>query len=179
MRKFISVDIAPLFNYKNTADGFCFDRHDIVGAKLKGVTFSNGVLDGSTAECLELVDSKFVDLYLGKSELYECYFEDFEFVNCKFVELEFTECLFRNVTFTDCDLFEMTISLSNVEDMQFKNCILKRSSFYKSKVGELTFDSCPVTDPRSFVYVFDDFDETSLAAVREQEFELKIDTRNS
>ena len=172
MRKSIPINIAPLFNHSKVADQFNFDLCRIEAGKLDGVTFSNGVIVGSSAREWELLNSQFVDSHLRKSEFFKSSFEDVEFRNCKFVEFDFRQCKLKRVTFTNCYLFQMSIDGSHVEELHFQDCNFITSSFHTSEVKSLTIDECQVTAPPGWVWDASGIDEQSLKTLRDHEFQV-------
>lgn len=97
----------------------------------------------------------------------DCFFTNFNFSGFTFSECEFINCdmsmanirgvPFRDVDFQGCKLLGLRFDECNpfLLSLQFENCILNFSSFYKLKIRKTVFDSCKMEQV--------DFTETDLS----------------
>ncbi|MCF8253483.1 MAG: pentapeptide repeat-containing protein [Bacteroidia bacterium] len=85
----------------------------------------------------------FSNVDLSKIVFSECMFQDCNFSNVKtnhtaFKDVRFTSCKMLGVHFDNCHEFLL--------ELNFENCQLDHSTFYKLKLKKIIFDTCSLQD---------------------------------
>ncbi len=118
-----------------------FEKEDIAAQQLiiadyENCTFNNCDLGNADLAERVFLDCEFISSNLSSAKLHKTAFKSVKFKDCKLLGLHFEDC--------DSFLFEV----------DFNNCLLNLSSFYKMKVKDTAFKTCNLSEV--------DFTETNL-----------------
>lgn len=98
----------------------------------------------------------FTNCDLGNTDLSKRVFLDCEFISCNLSSAKLHKTAFKTVKFNDCKL--LGLHFEDCDDflfeVQFENCQLNLSSFYKMKIRKIRFQNCNLSEV--------DFIETDL-----------------
>ena len=106
--------------------------------KFDSVDFSKYSLDGEYDNCI-FESCNFSNLDLSEISFIEC-----RFVECNFTLAKLTKTGFKDVRFDSCKMLglQFTDLKPFLLEMDFKNCHLEESSFYKLDLKGLSMNSC-------------------------------------
>ena len=111
-------------------------------------TFDNIDYSDQSLSKNEFIDCKFTNCDFSKSKL-----NDTDFINCDFTNCNFSLALLQNtglkdIRFTKCKLLGIDFSCCNdfLFTVNFQDCILDYSSFFKKKIKSTKFVNCSIKE---------------------------------
>ena len=111
-------------------------------------TFDNIDYSDQSLSKNEFIDCKFTNCDFSKSKL-----NDTDFINCDFTNCNFSLALLQNtglkdIRFTKCKLLGIDFSCCNdfLFTVNFQDCILDYSSFFKKKIKNTKFVNCSIKE---------------------------------
>ncbi len=130
--------------------------------EFSGITFTIETLSKG-----EYDNCEFINCQLSNLDLSEFTFVDCLFKGCDLSTSKLTKTAFTNVRFKDCKLVGMPFDECHefMFSVQFDNCLLNLSSFYKRKMKNTFFINCQLEEV--------DFTETDLSGCEFPDCNLK------
>jgi fluoroquinolone resistance protein len=100
---------------------------------------------------------QFIHCNFSSADISGVNFTDCDFENCNLSSAKTIQTTFNNVRFRDCKMLGLHFETTNefLFTVNFKNCQLNLSSFYRRKMKKTVFDNCQFKEA--------DFTETDLA----------------
>ena len=122
--------------------------------EFKGIDYSQERLSGK-----EYLDCRFMDCNFSGLDLGGIEFENCEFTGCDLSLVKLNRSAFREVIFSNCKMFGLHFQDCNdfLLSMDFRNCQLNLSSFFRGKAKGFRFKACLLQEV--------DFEEADLAGV--------------
>ncbi len=109
--------------------------------KFEGINYSDTKLTDP-----EFVNCEFINCNFSKAQL-----SDVDFIECKFKNCDFSLAIirgtgFKDAKFANCKLMGLDFSVCNnfLFAVDFKDCILDYSSFFKKKIKQTPFVDCSI-----------------------------------
>jgi len=134
----------------------------ITDKKFEKINYSEKPLDKGEYESCTFTYCDFANTDLSNILFIEC-----SFINCNLSLVKLTKTAFRDVTFKDCKMLGMLFN--NCNDfgfsVQFENCQLNHSSFFKLKLKKTLFKNCSLEEV--------DFSESDLTESKFDGSQLK------
>ncbi len=140
-------------NIKSLSFGLSMEKAFIENKIFDKVDFTQQPLSkGDYEKC------RFVNCNFSNANLSNCNFSECEFAFCNLSLAQVGKTAFRDIHFKDCKLLGLRFDTSNpfLFSVQFENCILNLSSFYKLAIKKTTFKNCTLHEV--------DFSEGDLTA---------------
>lgn len=121
--------------------------------KFQRIDFAKNPITKADHEHCSFNNCNFSNADLAGINFLEC-----EFINCNLSLAKISNSAFRDVKFNDCKLLGLHFNECNefLFAVEFENCMLNLSSFYKLKLKKTKFKNCSLHEA--------DFTETDLSA---------------
>lgn len=134
---FVFLLKVPFLKFKYMAKTYIDDK------TFEKVDFSeNPLIKGDYTNCT------FLNSIFSNSDLSNFHFSECEFRNCNLSMVKILNASFRDILFKDCKLLGLHFENCNpfLFSVNFENCILNLSSFYKLPIKKTKFRNCKLQE---------------------------------
>jgi len=131
-------------------DGIDCSEKELIKGNYENCTFNNCIFSNSDLSDIKFVECEFKNCDLSIAKISNTAFRDTKFITCKLLGLHFENCnkFLFSIDFKDCQLNLSSFYKLNLKNIKFKDCSLKEVDFSESDLTNIIFSNCDLSEAR-------------------------------
>ena len=145
----IDISEEEKINYAKFQNEECNDI-DLYGAEFEHCKFTNISMQRGILRNITFKDVIFEQCNFSNTKFVDTSFIRCEFNNCKVSGCDFAENRLYNVAFIETNASYINLSMASIENILFKDTVLKSSDFQENKLKNIYFNNADLSCARFF-----------------------------